>query len=1068
MENHNLVSKLARFALERRITMAMLLTTVVAVGLISAARLPLELKPRGLEGHFMMVRVSSRSGVPPENMDKLGIPLEEEVSTIRGLDSIETEAYKSGAAVKLRFKEDTDMDVAYRELRDRVERARARFPEGIEKPFIYKHEPSSDPVVGFRISYPPDSDYYDLINKFVIMPIQRIMGVADVEFRIYQREVRIEVDKDRAEAYGLTVNQIANRLRSDNFTISSGSVIDGGRKFALKSTSEFETMAEYANVPIAPNVFLRDVATITYEPEEAERLYRYNGAPANGIQVKKESEANTVAVSREIVETIEQLQKDPKLSGFDLSVYDNQGEDVLKKLNSLISSGQTGVLLAALVLFFFLRQIRMTAVIATAVPLCLLVALCALYFAGNTLNGLTIMGLVICIGLLVDNSVVVSENIFRHYQSGATKKEACLKGVSEIGFAITIATLTTLIVFCSGMLTDDGRMRHIISHVSLPVITSIIASLLAALMFIPLAVFITLPNKQTFHPATTRFSLGWIEKGLAKIYLWSFGRFNRGYNRSLEFFLKRRLDLSVILIVLLSGTFLLSKQLNTERPKEESIRYFSIHVRFPDQYTMDQRLAYVERVEAHVDANMDTYGLKAHEFFYGRWESRFAGFFAADRKHELTAREAMDLLYENMPEEPGVTVHMQGRRDEAKEGGNRNSNMHYIRLVGDDPELLKKIATDLKPTFELVPGVVDFLEDGAGNNDGPNEMALYVDRAKANALGVDPRTLTGTVSAAVAGATLPRFKGENGRQIPVRMLLEEEDRSDFSDLANYQIPTADGRVSTVGAITRMRLMPNNNDDYIQREDKKVSQWFGMLLEPGPNVWQTKRLIEEAKAGINLPDGVSFEEVENDFGRDEHKNGAVMLFLSIAFVYMLMAFFFESLLIPLSIVLTIPLAAVGAVIALKVTDTFVDQMVYTGGMILVGIVVNNGIVLVDYANRLRREGMERTQALLLASERRFRPIAMTALTTICSLLPLTVGGGEGLTMEIGRRSVIDFKSFGFVLIGGMTSATVLTLIVVPVFYTLIEDAETNMKNIWASVFSKRSDAAPSNAAPQVNG
>lgn len=232
---------------------------------------------------------------------------------------------------------------------------------------------------------------------------------------------------------------------------------------------------------------------------------------------------------------------------------------------------------------------------------------------------------------------------------------------------------------------------------------------------------------------------------------------------------------------------------------------------------------------------------------------------------------------------------------------------------------------------------------------------------------------------------------------------------------------------------------------IDRRNKKVSQWFGMKLDTDIEPSQTKRVIEELKQSINLPEGVSFDEIQTSFGDEERKNGSIMILLSVVFVYMLMAFFFESTLIPLSIILTIPLAAMGSILALKVTHTFIDEMVFTGAMLLVGIVVNNGIVLVDYANRLRREGMDRSEALLTATRRRFRPIIMTALTTICGMIPLTFG----TSMDMG----VNFRSFGLVLIGGMTSATLFTLLAVPIFYTLIEDAQEGLSNILASVFDR---------------
>ena len=445
--------------------------TIVAVGLIATGRLPLEMNPRGMEGHYIEVRADWNVGVPPETLDKIGMPLEEELSTVRGLKHISTEGYRWGARVRLEFKYGTDMDVAYREVRDRVERARIRFPEGTEPPAIRKHQPGSEPVVGFRVSFDPESDYYDLINKYIITPTQRVTGVADVEFWIRQREVRIDVDKDRAEAAGINIQELGTLLRGDNFTLASGTVEDGGKKYTLKSTSEFKEIDDIRHIPLKDNVFLKDIASVFYVPEEAERMFRFNGKPASGVMVRREGEANTVATSRRVVEAIEEMKANPRLEGFELSIFNNHGEEIVDRLNNLVGNGRLGALLAAAVLFFFLRQFRLTLVIALAIPLCLLIALTTLYFAGETLNSVTIMGLVICIGLLVDNSVVVAENIHRHHQNGLSRGQACLRGVSEIGFAITIATLTTLIVFGSALLAE-GEMKFYVEKITLPIISS--------------------------------------------------------------------------------------------------------------------------------------------------------------------------------------------------------------------------------------------------------------------------------------------------------------------------------------------------------------------------------------------------------------------------------------------------------------------------------------------------------------------------------------------------------------------------------------------------------------------
>ncbi len=1053
MESRNLVTRIARLSLSRKVTMFMMFLTILAVGLVSAYRLPLEMNPRGMEGYFIQVHVRWNVGVPPETLHKIGIPLEEELSSVRGLKSIETSGFKWGSWVRMHFKYGTDMDVAYREVRDRVERARTRFPEGVDKPGIYKHEPGAEPVVSFRIAYDLDSDYYEIIHRHVIAPIQRIDGVADVNFRIYQREIKIEIDKDRADAHGISIDQITRLLRADNFTLASGHVVDGGKKYSLKSRSAFRSMDTIRQIPVSENLFLKDLATLTFEPEEPESLYRYNSAPANGISVLKEGEANTVEVSRRVIETIERIKKDPALEGFDLSVYQNQGEEIVERLSALIENGKIGAILAAAVLFFFLRQIRMTLVISLAIPLCLLVAMTVMFFAGKTLNGLTIMGLVICVGLLVDNSVVVAENIHRYFDEGASRKEACLRGVSEIGFAIMIATFTTLIVFGSALLFS-GELRFMVANMALPVISAIVSSLVLALVFIPLCVYVTLPNKKTDEKSRRTSPFQLVGRFFGRIYDATLGRVNRIYNRALAFFLRRRLDLTVILSLLLAGTWILSGALNRTRRDDEFIRYFSIHLRFPEHYSMPQRLAYCQRIEALVEKNRAKYGLKAHEVFYTKWNGRFAGFFSPDRVHELTPQEAIHEILEDFPEEPGVSYRYQG--DQRGKQSNDKSAMHYIRLVGDDPELLNEVAEALKPTFEMIPGVVSFLDKGL-DNAGPSEMALIVDRQKASSIGVDPWLLVNTVGSAVRGENLPRFE-RDGRQVPVRVLFEEDDRSELADLSNIQVPAADGRMSTVGALTRVRFL-KNEDNAITRKDKKVSQWFGMKLKPGPETWKVKRAIDAAKSRIDLPEGVSFDEPEKSFKNEEREQGFAMILLAIVFVYMLMAFFFESTLIPLSIILTIPLASMGAILILKLTDTFIDRMVYTAALLLIGIVVNNGIVLIDYADQLRRRGVERAEALLTAARHRFRPIVMTAMTTICGMIPLTFGSSEGMGFNC--------RGFGMVLIGGMTSASLFTLLAVPVFCTMIEDAQAAFNNVLATVLG-RSKVDRQDSAPQSTG
>jgi len=381
------------------------------------------------------------------------------------------------------------------------------------------------------------------------------------------------------------------------------------------------------------------------------------------------------------------------------------------------------------------------------------------------------------------------------------------------------------------------------------------------------------------------------------------------------------------------------------------------------------------------------------------------------------------------------------------EGGEKQDKkgQHYIRLKGQDPEQLEELSNQLKPTFLNIPGVIALKQR---QDETPNELALIIDRDRANSIGVNPTTLAGMVGYALRGSTLPRFNSD-GRQIPVRLRYSEENRAELADLNNFRVPTEDGQFSSIGTLTRPAML--NSPRYIRRTDKSVSHTFGLELESGKEE-ETRKAIKSLQDSIDLPEGISFSEIKERFDIKEIFNGIFALMLAITFIYLLMAFLFESVIMPISIVLSIPLAAIGSVWIHLIAGKEMDFLGIVGCVLLVGVVVNNGIVLIDYANRLRQTGMDRTKALLLASNHRFRPIAITALTTIIGMIPLTLSKSSDMGM--------NYNSFGLTLIGGMISGTLLTLLVVPVFYTLLDDAQLAIQNTLASVF--RPQAKPATA------
>jgi HAE1 family hydrophobic/amphiphilic exporter-1 len=1018
---------LPRFSLDRRITVLVLLASTLVVGLVAGLGIPVELFPRGYESPFLSVNVPWSDAPAREVMEKIVLPLEEELSTVRGLDKLNSFSATGFGRVFMQFKHGTDMDVAYREVRDRVQRARVRMPEDADRFYIRKDNPSGFPVamVGLMID-PALTDPYDLIQNAIVLPLSRIDGVASVDLQgLEEKEVLIELDRQRTDAAGLNIYQIAQDLGSDNFSLASGHVYDGGSKLLLRSVARYRSLEEVENRRVAASVRVRDVATVSYaEPDKKYRV-RVNSRPAVAVQVLKEGEANTIEVSRAVGELTERLKEDPRLRLIDMELFFDQGSVIMESMGTLLDSGKIGGLFAVGVLFFFLRRVRMTLIITLSIPLSIVIGLTVMYFAGETLNILTLLGLMICVGLLVDNSVVVAENIYRMHKDGLPRREACLRGASEIALAITMATLTTVIVFLPVSLVE-GEAQFFLLRLSIPVSVSLLASLVVALVFIPLSVYLTLPRNggDGHRPSKLERAHKRLNSVLHRAYDLTFERLNHGYERLLGHSLNRRPDLllAVIAVVVLTGVAAKVGGLEVVEQDENERPGFSFDIELPPTYSFEDTEEYFHSVEQVLEAHKGDLDLDGYFFFHRTNWGELEGWFNNPRTNDLAPRAISEKVVELLPERPGVKIYT-GDEDEA---GEEDESEHVLTLYGDDADLLEQTAQDLEGVFAAVDGVLGVKR--LSQERQPNELALVVDRERAQRQQVNPQVVAGVVGYALRGQSLPEIH-RDGREIQVRVRFEEEDRESLTELADFAVPTESGSMVPLSALTDVQV--SSAAKAIQRREKRMARTITLELEDGRED-ETRERLGALPGRIDLPEGISFGE---RLGRRDTGEGvAAMQFaalVSILFIYLLMGFLFESFILPLSIVFTIPLAGIGVVWIHVLTGRNIDFLGMVGLVLLIGVVVNNGIVLIDYVNRLRREGYDRRRAVLLASRRRFRPIMMTALTTICGMIPLTIGGPTSIGLS--------YKSFGYTLIGGLTSATLLTLLVVPILYTLFDDA-----------------------------
>jgi HAE1 family hydrophobic/amphiphilic exporter-1 len=1024
--------RLPQFSLDRRITVLVTLITLLVVGAVATLSIPIELVPSGWTAPHMAVDVPWRDAPAREVVDKIVVPLEEELSTVSGIDQLNSYARTGFTRVSLSFKQGTDLDVAYREVRDRVERARAVLPSDLRQIFLRKEDASGIPIFFVGLAIDPDvADSYNLIQDEVILPLSRIDGVASVQAQgLAEKEILIELDRERTAASGLNIYQLAQELSDDNFTLSSGSVRHAGQKLLLRSVARYDDVEQLRDRIVAPNVRLRDVAEIRYDLPKYDFRVRAMSRPAVALAVMKEGEANTLEVTRRVADVVAEMRTNPRLQAISMTTLFDQGEAILDSLGTLFDSGKVGGIIALLVLFFFLRRLRMTLIVTLSIPLSILIALTVMYFAGESLNVLTLLALMISVGLLVDNSVVVAENIFRLHADGLSPREACIKGAGEIALAIVMATLTTIIVFLPVSLVE-GQGQFFLLRLSIPISVALLGSLLVALVFIPLSVFLTLPKErgnESPHP---------VYDWLRRAYYATFGLLNHGYTRLLAVFLRRRLDLVLLLVGVFAATAVwVMPHVEFVDAQEEDRGGFEINVTLPNNTTLEEAEQYFLSGEKVIEGLADELDLDGWFLFHRATFGAYQGWFKNPRTNKVTPREATERVLEALPERAGIKLYTS---DQPEVDEREKQGLYSVVVEGDDQDLLEVVAEQLEELFVSVDGVLGLKKLG---EDSPSEMALVLDRGRMQSQDINPTVVSAVVGYALRGQSLPRFR-RAGKEIPVTVRFREEDRDSLDELNDFAVPTGDGSYVPLSALAEPRYLEAPRS--IFRRNKRIARTISLELEEGEEA-EARRRLDLLRSHLDLPEGIAFAA---DTGGGLSEDLSSMLFagiVSVIFIYLLMGFLFESFILPLSIILTIPLASLGVYWGHFMVGRDIDFLGVVGLILLIGVVVNNGIVLIDYVTRLRHAGHERSEALLLAAERRFRPIMMTALTTIGGMIPLTIGGSSSLG--------ISYKSFGLTLIGGLTTATLLTLLVVPLFYTFFDDARDAVARILRRAMDSR--------------
>ncbi len=1063
------VHPMVRFAVDRRVTMSMLLLGVLVLGGLALERLPLEFLPT-ISSSNVSVSVPYPSSSPEEISRLIVHPLEDSLGTLNRLDRLSASASASEARLGLAFSDGTDMDLAAVEVRDRVDRVRHLLPSDLRQIRIRRFQTTDIPAMRFHLSGGEgwDADrLFEYAERTLQPRLERLAGVAQVSIRgLRSRQIQVRLAPDRLDAHGIDVRQVSTTLRRNHLDLSAGFIEQGSRKLLVRCLGELTSLEEIRRLPIAgspgggqvggspgggqvagsPVGYLRleDVAEVAYDFPRQESFNFLNGTESMTVRVYKQSTGNLLAVVDRVKAELATLAAE---DGFAYRVYRDSSLDVRKGLAQLRDTGLLGGLLAVSAVFIFLRRWRTTLLIAVAIPVSVVFTFVLIFllrqagWSQMTLNVVSLMGLVLALGMLVDNSIVVIESIYRHVEQGRGEAggvaprnnalTAAKRGASEVALPILASTATTLCVFIPVIFlrAGSGFFSRYLVEIGTTVCIVMVASLLVALSVVPMAAAMLLgPEAPRRTP--------WLD------------RLRDGYVGALRLTLRHRAVFVLLAAGMLYGSWALFGSIERSFGARTQERQITINVDTPRNYSLAQTAELFERVAGLIQADRDELDLADLTYSYQLGGGRARGHFLRrgfdlylkdEEQSRLTTTEVRDRVRELLPVSAGVDFRIGRSRR-----GPRRSGIE-LELSGEDPSVLELIGHEVAERIAALGTVQDVdlsLESGG------DEVRLSVDRERAIQAGVSSLAVAATVHSALSSRALATLK-TGDREVELVVRHREADRETLAQLKNVAVHAGSSGTGSSGTgssgtgtlpldvLAKFDVVAGPRS--IERENRRAKITITANV-PSVRASQAAMTgIGAVMAEVPLPPGYSWS-----FGRwnrmdQRDRQGAdFALLFAVLLVYMLMASLFESFSQPLSIMVSVPFAFIGVGVVMKLAGQARNNFTELGLIILIGVVVNNAIVLIDHVNRLRKEGASREHAILLGGRHRLRAILMTAVTTILGLLPMVapilfpwwLGPLEG---RAGTWAPV-----ALVILGGLTTSTFLTLMIIPTVYSIIDD------------------------------
>ena len=1013
---------LTNLSLKRPVFATVSILALVLLGFISYFRLNINDWP-DIEFPYVIVTIVE-PGASPEQMEtKVAVKLEETIGQISGVKHTYTEIQEGVVVTWAEFTLETKAQVATQDVRDKLGAIRGDLPEDIEEPIVSSFSPTSSPILTLALTGDQSiRELSALVDDLVKKQLETIPGVGTVKIvGEEKREIQINLDKNKLTSYGLSISEVIASLESQNMDVPGGSLTGEERKMTLRTSGELRTVEDFYQMPVARRgevqLYIKDIAAVEDGIEERESLALYQGKPAVGISIVKQSGQNTVVVTDAIKKAVAEIGKQLP-PGVKIDIVRDNSINIRSSVNNVVQTIFEGTLLAVFMVFLFLRNWRSTLIGAIAIPTSIITTFLCMNFMGFTLNTMSLMALSLSVGLLIDDAIVVIENITRHLQMGKSPLDAARDATTEIGLAVTATTLTVISVFLPvGMMT--GQVAQFFKQFGITVVFSVLVSLLVSFTLVPLLASRYLDKEELMPGGILGRFLGWFNRG--------FDYFTLQYVRVLSWSLHRRLIIMGLASILFISSLLAVPFLGTGFVPSSDMGESTMIVEFDSGLNLDAAQEMTRQVENCLRSYPEVLKI------YSSIETDQATVFIKMKdknERDRTLKQVLADMRQKLKTIPGIRTSMlfsQGLTDEKG---------WTFRLQGYDLDQMQVYAEKAQRIMESIPGVVDV---SSSYQPGKPEMKLVVKNQEAADLGVSTAQIAQTINTLFTGTVVSQFSDGEDRY-DVRLRLGGTQRQYISDLNNIYLPsssngTASNPLPLIALSQVTEPIFSTASNTISRSDRYKEIVLSGNLD-GTSLGDFNQIfLQRVQNEINLPAGYRFYAGGDSERMDETFSSMSMaLFIGIMFIFFILASQFESYIDPFSIMLALPMAIIGAIYALLIRGSELNLVSMIGIIMLMGLVSKNAILLIDFTKQARKNGVERNAALKQAALTRLRPIMMTSMAMIFSMLPLALGLGSGAELR---------APMAYATIGGLITSTLLTLVVVPVIYSLLDDLKNRM-------------------------